>query len=182
MDESQRTDALVTRHLRSGWIGLLVFLILGIALEVLHGFKAPFYLDTRSTARRLMWTLAHAHGTVLSLVQLAFAAALESRPDLLPRWRGLASWGLTGGQVLLPLGFFAGGLWLEGGEPGVGIFLVPVGGACLVMGLLLVTLGVFTAAPLSTALPQPPGSDGVTAEAGAPGPGRPQSFRKRRRK
>ena len=44
--------------------------------------------------------------------------------------RGLlnfASWMLIGSLLVMPLGFFLGGLFLLGGEPGIGIFLVPIG-------------------------------------------------------
>ena len=33
------------RHFKAGWAALLVFVLLGLALEVLHGFKHPIYLD-----------------------------------------------------------------------------------------------------------------------------------------
>jgi len=56
---------LTSRHLLWGWWGLLVFLSLGIILEALHGFKVGAYLDVGNETRRLMWTLAHAHGTML---------------------------------------------------------------------------------------------------------------------
>src|SRR5262245_58711093 len=59
-------------HLSFGWIGLLVFVVLGIALEALHAWKSPTYLGVGNETRRLMWTLAHAHGVGLSLVHLAF--------------------------------------------------------------------------------------------------------------
>ena len=64
------------RHNLIGWWGLLVFLGLGIALETLHGFKIGFYLDPAHQLRRLLWTLAHAHGTLVSVVHIAFAAGL----------------------------------------------------------------------------------------------------------
>ena len=64
------------RHLRFGWYALLGFLILGAFLEGLHGFKAGFYLDVTHETRRLMWRLAHAHGTLLALVNIAFALSL----------------------------------------------------------------------------------------------------------
>ena len=41
-------------HLCFGWWQLLVFLSLGIALEVMHGFKVGWYLDADHETRRLM--------------------------------------------------------------------------------------------------------------------------------
>ncbi|MEM7233599.1 MAG: hypothetical protein AAF517_15595, partial [Planctomycetota bacterium] len=66
----------ILRHLRIGWASLLVFLSLGIGLEALHGFKVDWYMEVANSTRREMWTLAHAHGTLISLVQIAFAATL----------------------------------------------------------------------------------------------------------
>ena len=55
------------RHLRFGWRSLFVFLVLGVVLETLHGFKLGWYLDVGAEMRRLMFTLAHAHGTLLAM-------------------------------------------------------------------------------------------------------------------
>ena len=52
----------------------MIFGALGLLLESLHGFKVRAYLDVTNETRRLMWTLAHAHGTVLGLGLLALAA------------------------------------------------------------------------------------------------------------
>ena len=62
------TRRYVRRHLRFGWWSVLVFLTLGTALEVMHGFKVDWYLNVANETRRLMWTLAHAHGVLLGLV------------------------------------------------------------------------------------------------------------------
>jgi hypothetical protein len=123
-------DPRVRFHLRLGWWSLLVFLSLGIALEALHGFKVGFYLDLENEVRRLMWTLAHAHGVLLALVHVAFAATLH-----LAGLRGAAAVGasraLSGAGVLLPAGFFLGGFGIAGGDPGPGIALVPLGALAL---------------------------------------------------
>ena len=50
------------RHVRFGWWSLLLFTTFGLILEVFHGFKVRAYLDLSTETRRLMWTLAHAHG------------------------------------------------------------------------------------------------------------------------
>ena len=49
---------------------------MSLEVEFLHGFKLGFYLDPDSRLRREMWRLAHAHGTLLALVQIGFAAGL----------------------------------------------------------------------------------------------------------
>lgn len=144
MAATSKTSALSERarfHLRFGWWSLLVFLSLGIVLEGLHGFKVGFYLDVDNEVRRLTWTLAHAHGALLGLVHVAWAATLhlaEPRgwaPILGSRALGIAS-------VLLPAGFFLGGIGTAGGDPGVGIILVPVGALALFVGVLLAGLSL----------------------------------------
>ncbi|MGK0200363.1 MAG: hypothetical protein ACI91J_003653, partial [Yoonia sp.] len=44
--------------------------------------------------------------------------------------------------VLVPGGFFMGGVYLYGGDPGMGIFLVPVGALALFVGVWLTARGV----------------------------------------
>jgi len=128
----------VRRHLRLGWWSLLFFLTLGMALEAMHGFKVDWYLNVANETRRLMWTLAHAHGVLLALVHLAFASAirvLDEPPQA--RWQAAASYCLTGASCLLPGGFLLGGVVIYGGDPGGGILLVPVGALLLLTAVLL---------------------------------------------
>lgn len=124
-------------HLRVGWWSLLLFLTLGLTLETLHGFKVGFYLDVPNSTRRLMWTLAHAHGTLLSILNLVFAMSVRLMPDWKGPNRTLASRCLLGALVLMPLGFFLGGIFIYGGDPGVGVILVPPGGLLLFLSVLL---------------------------------------------
>ena len=124
-----------------GWWSLLVFLTLGLALEALHGFKSGLYLDVSNETRRLMWTLAHAHGTLLSMLNIVFALALPAMPGLRDGARRLASRCLIGALIALPAGFFLGGLFLHAGDPGLGIFLVPVGGLLLLAAVFLAARG-----------------------------------------
>ena len=138
---------LVHRHFTAGWWGLLSFLTLGLVLEALHAFKSGIYLDVSNETRRLMWTLAHAHGTLLSLVHVAFATTV----DRLPGWEGgsrsLASSCLLTGSVLLPAGFFLGGMFIYDGDPGLGIFLVPPGGLILFSSVFLTAKAVRNTKP-----------------------------------
>src|SRR5688572_2310492 len=80
---SQAEATYVQRHLRFGWWSLLVFLSLGLVLESLDGLKIGWYLEMSNITRRLMWTLGYAHGALLGLVHLGFAASLP----LLPGWK-----------------------------------------------------------------------------------------------
>ena len=133
MNDAETKDR-VRHHLRFGWWSLLFFLTLGVALEGLHGFKVGWYLDASNEVRRLMFTLAHAHGALLGLVHVAFAATLAFGH---PRGRAvsLASRALGAASVLLPLGFFLGGFGVHGGDPGPGVALVPLGAIALFVGV-----------------------------------------------
>lgn len=118
-----------------GWTALAVFVTLGMLLEGMHGFKVGFYLDVDNSTRRLMWTLAHSHGTLLGLVNLAFAALFRELA-LNRRWLATTSHLLVAATALMPSGFFLGGLRFHGGDPGLGVLLVPIGGAMLVVALI----------------------------------------------
>lgn len=131
------TATYLRRHLRFGWWSLLCFLTLGIVLESLHGFKVDWYLDVANATRRFMWTLAHAHGVLLSLVHLAFAVTLPHLAADTVRLARLASPCLMGATFFLPGGFFLGGVVIHGGDPGLGILLVPLGALFLFIGVLL---------------------------------------------
>jgi hypothetical protein len=121
----QRAD----RNLRFGWWSLLVFLSLGGVLEALHGFKIGWYLDVGNETRRLMFTLAHAHGTVLAVVNIAAGLTVRSVERF--ALRTSVSFALIWAAILLPAGFFLGGIVTYDGDPGLGVWLVPIGAAFL---------------------------------------------------
>lgn len=128
------------RHLRFGWWALLCFLTLGILLEAMHGLKIGWYLDVSNETRRLMWRLAHAHGVLFALVHVAFALTVRQIPA--GRWQRSASTCLLAGAVLMPTGFFLGGLVVYGGDPSPGVFLAPIGAALMFFGVLRTAQGV----------------------------------------
>ena len=114
--------------------GLLAFSVpLGLTFEALHALKVDVYLG--SATRREMWTLAHAHGAMLGLVLLAYAAlapryfAASAARSSIERW-------LVAGAILMPLGFLLGGVLNGEGDPSLGILAVPLGGAALVVALV----------------------------------------------
>lgn len=149
MPRKERADSptLALRHLKFGWWSLLVFLSVGILLEMMHGFKLGWYLDASNKMRRLMLTLGHAHGTLLSLVHIGFACSLKSFSDGSAKWNPWISPALMAASFLLPGGFLAGGLYIYDGDPGLGVFLVPVGAIFLLLGVLLTALRTNTIAP-----------------------------------
>src|SRR5438045_7620502 len=126
------------RNLRFGWWSLLVFLSLGGALETLHGFKIGWYVDVGNETRRLMFTLVHAHGTLLALVNIAagLTARIVERFTLRPS----VSFALIWAAILLPAGFFLGGIVIYDGDPGLGVWLVPIGAALLFYSIARIAL------------------------------------------
>ena len=62
-----------------GWISLAAWIVFGLLIEGLIGFRSPALLD--DSVRREMFRLAHAHGTLLNLVLIA--AAICARLDLI---------------------------------------------------------------------------------------------------
>ncbi len=139
---SDEHRALLRRHLRFGWWSLAFFLLVGTALEAMHGLKIGYYLDASNTQRRLLWTLAHAHGALLGLIHVGFAATLGLGVVLSERSSRWASGCLTGASVLLPGGFAIGGWFAEAGDPGLVVLLVPVGAAALLVSVVLTGLAL----------------------------------------
>lgn len=103
-------------------------------LESLQGFKVAAYLDVSNDTRRTMWRLAHTHGTLLGVINVLFALTLRSSA-VTPAAASRISITLTGATLLLPLGFFLGGVVFYGGDPGIGVLLVPVGAVLLLLAL-----------------------------------------------
>jgi len=133
-DSTARRMETVKRHLRFGWWSLFVFVLLGTVLEGLLGFKwIPYVIGD---IRRMMWTLAHAHGTLLGLVHIAFALTVHSGAGTMPhRW---ISPSLITASILLPGGFFAGGIFPFENDPDVGVWVVPLGACFMIAAVLLI--------------------------------------------
>jgi hypothetical protein len=127
------SEGISRRHLRVGFWALGVFVLLGALLEGLHATKSGFYLDEGNETRRLLWRLSHAHGTLLALVNVVYGLTVDRRPEAAS---ALASRCLLAALILLPLGFFAGGIDARGGDPGLGAALIPAGALALVIGVV----------------------------------------------
>jgi hypothetical protein len=118
-------------------------------LETLHGFKVAWYVNTgEAETTRLMLRLAHAHGTFLALLHLAFAWTATQASSPASRSRSVASRSLQAAGILIPAGFFLAGLpgfvktgglrlGVLGGDPGLGIVLVPLGALLLLLAVFL---------------------------------------------
>ena len=133
-DASERERGLGLVHRRFGWTALFAWMTFGLVVEFLHGIKLGGYL--LDPLRREFWTLAHFHGALLAVVNLAYVRWAES-PALAAGRRVTASRCLLAGSVLMPVGFLLGGIAHYEGDPGVGIFLAPLGAL-----LLLVAVGL----------------------------------------
>ena len=127
-------EGLARRHRRFGWTWLFVWMCGGLLLELFHGFKLGDYL--LDPLRRELWTLAHFHGALLSVVNLVYVRWAEP-PGLGAAARGRASVALIAGSVLMPVGFLLGGLQHYEGDPGPGIFLAPLGALALLYPVAL---------------------------------------------
>jgi hypothetical protein len=127
------TPQQTTGLIRQGWISLAAWIVFGLLIEGLIGFRSPVLLD--DSTRRDMFRLAHAHGTLLNLVLIA--AAICAKLDLI-RLGSITSLGLRSAVVLLPAGFLLAGIWHFKDDPGLGILLVPIGAVLL----LAVALGI----------------------------------------
>ena len=161
------TQTYIRRHLRFGWCSLVCFICLGITLELMHGFKLMWYLDAENETRRLMWTLAHAHGTLLSLVHVALSATLSAAPWLGTRLRPVASTCLILATFFLPGGFFLGGIVIYEGDPGLGILLVPVGALSLLVGAVLIASQTLTKADSTSPFITPREADSSSSPGGS---------------
>ncbi|MCY3003543.1 MAG: hypothetical protein NTV21_17245 [Planctomycetota bacterium] len=129
-------NAPLASALRTGWILLATSLPLGITLEALHAFRVRGFLE--SPVRREMWRLAHAHGTLLALLLLAFVAVAERH--LKEERHAAIARDLRIGAIAMPLGFFLGGILNGEGDPSLFVALVPVGALFLVVALVRATL------------------------------------------
>ena len=125
---------------RFGWWMLLLFITLGIVLEGFHGFKVAIYVDVDYQIRRSMWRWAHAWGTLLSVLNVLFAAVWTRYGDQMPSPARLARW-LMVASVLIPAGFFGGGLFADELEMGWSAALVPAGVLCLTVSILMIAVG-----------------------------------------
>jgi hypothetical protein len=130
-------DAAERLTLRTGYWLLAVSIPFGVTLEALHGFKVRVFVE--SEMRRELFRLAHAHGTLLGILCLVFAALAERNVPEANR-AGVAR-PIAWGAVLMPLGFFLGGILNSEGDPSLGIALTPIGAALLVVALVRAARG-----------------------------------------
>jgi hypothetical protein len=66
-----------------------------------------------------------------------FAVSLRTFPEFAAAHRRLVSLALIWATVLLPGGFLAGGLFVYGGDPSLGVLAVPFGAVLFLLAALL---------------------------------------------
>ncbi|MDX1569014.1 MAG: hypothetical protein R3200_00920 [Xanthomonadales bacterium] len=121
-------------NLRFGWIALAFFIAMGLFLESLHLVKLPMYFEVE--IRRELWTLAHAHGALLAIVNVVFALCARQFAWVSGRavWAGRL---LMAAAVLVPTGFFLGGFGNSESDPSLWIVLTPLGALAALLGVIL---------------------------------------------
>ena len=124
-----------TQTLVQGWLSIALWMVFGLLLEGLLGYKTPAYLQDEQ--RRELFRLAHTHGTFLGLVLIG-AALCGRQFNLLPP--PAARIALRLGAILMPLGFLLAGVWHYESDPGLAIWLVPPSALRLVFGAIAFAL------------------------------------------
>jgi hypothetical protein len=81
-----------------------------------------------------MFTLGHFHGTMLALVNIAAGLTIRSVEGF--RVQRSVSFALIWAAILLPGGFLLGGFVTYDGDPGTGVWLVPVGAVLMLYGVV----------------------------------------------
>ncbi|MFI6319769.1 hypothetical protein ACIBG8_19700 [Nonomuraea sp. NPDC050556] len=112
-----------------GGMTLLTFLMRGV----------PGYLD--NPVRRGLWRAGHAHAGVLVLFSLVALIYLD-QADLSEGTRTLARLLIVAAPILMPLGFFLSVVRPSDTKPSKLIWLTYLGGACLVVGTLVLGIGL----------------------------------------
>ncbi len=125
-------------HLRLSLLCTAGFLALGLGLEALLGLRIEGWMTDQ--LRRELLRLGHAHGAILSLLNLALAWALVHlrTPAVWARRVRLAA---LLGALVVGLGFIGGGLWHGPTDPGPLVLAVPAG-ALLLLGALVAAAGL----------------------------------------
>lgn len=143
--DGEKLACLSQNHIQFGWWSLLIFLTIGIILELLHGFKVPWYLNVGNETRRLMFTLGHAHGTLFALINIALGCSSHLFSSQL-RYSQLASASLLLkiSTIAMPIGFILGGIKIYAGDPGLGIILVPAAAILLLIAVTRIALAFTT--------------------------------------
>lgn len=115
-----------------GLVGVAFWMSFGLLLEGLIAFRIPDYLSDPVT--REMFRLAHAHGTLLSLVLVAIGLTGKAGYISTPSFGKMA---LHIGSVVMPVGFMLGGIGNYESDPNPLVFFAPLGGIMVIFGVVI---------------------------------------------
>lgn len=110
---------------------------MGLWLEAMYGLRAEGWLDDE--LRREFLRLGHAHGGLLSLLNVALAWAIE-RLQTPPAWARRVRVAALVGAWAVGAGFVGGGLWHGPTDPGPFVLVVPAGAMMLLASLIAVAM------------------------------------------
>lgn len=119
------------------WASVAVWMSFGLLVEGLLGFRNPTMFGDET--RREMFRLAHAHGTLLSLMLLGVVFTINKIENV----PNFAVWSLRIGTVLMPVGFLLAGIQHFPNEPGLGIWLVPPAALLIIFGAITIAFASF---------------------------------------
>jgi len=135
MNEKRDAHQWVRSACFQAFVGIALWMTFGLLLEGLLGYKTPAYLQDNT--RRELFRLAHAHGTLLSLLLLVSALTCDRFGLTVTR---PAHSSLRIGVTVLPFGFLIGGIWHYESDPGLAIWLVPVSAVMIIFGLVAIAV------------------------------------------
>ncbi|MEW6129868.1 MAG: hypothetical protein AB1757_22700 [Acidobacteriota bacterium] len=120
-----------------GWASIAFWMMFGLLLEGLIGYKIPAYLE--DAQRRELFRLAHTHGTLLGLLLVIGALCAKNFALEIVKAPRVA---LRLGVVLMPLGFFLSGIRHTETDPGLAIWLVPVAALLIIWAAIAFVLAL----------------------------------------
>lgn len=125
----------ISAGLFQAWASIAAWMSFGLLLEGLIGYRIPGYVNDEM--RRELFRLAHSHGALLNIILLLVVICVRMQIVTASK---IALWALRIGVIMMPVGFMLGGIWHTESEPGIGIFLAPLGGIMVIFGVISVAI------------------------------------------
>jgi hypothetical protein len=104
--------------------------------------REPGYLD--NPVRQNLWRAGHAHAGVLVILALIAMLLIDQATSLSDTLRIVARYTIVAAPILMPLGFFLSVASPQAEKPNALIYLVPLGGLSLAVGVLILGIGLVT--------------------------------------
>ncbi len=100
------------------------------------------YLD--NPVRQNLWRAGHAHAGVLVVLSLVAMLLVDQATSLSEPLRQVARYTIVAAPILMPIGFFLSVASPQAEKPNALIYLVPLGGLSLAVGVLILGIGLVT--------------------------------------